>query len=104
MQMEFGKEKEESRQAFGELLGLMQQMQTQLSSFSVAKATNSPTVENSTFTPFNFTFPSNVVPAPQIASSSAHIPSEQSPFRVESKVEIKVFEGRMDVESLDTWI
>ena len=61
-------------------------------------------VEDSTFTPFNFTFPSNVVPPPQITSSSTHIPSIQSPFKVESKVRIKVFEGRMDVESLETWI
>ena len=104
MQREFQKEKEESRQAFGELLGLMQRMQTQLSALSVAKATNSPMVEDSTFTPFNFTFPSNVVPPPQLTSSSTHIPSAQSPFRVESKVEIKVFKGRMDVESLETWI
>ena len=83
----------------------MQQMQTQLSALSVAQATASPKVEDSTFTPFNFTFPSNVVPpAPHISSSSTPIPSAQSPFRVESKVEIKVFEGRMDVESLETWI
>ena len=70
----------------------------------MAKDTNSPTVEDSTFTPFNFTFPSNVVPPPQLASFSTQIPSAQSPFRVESKVEIKVFKGRMDAESLETWI
>jgi len=104
MQREFQKEKEERKQAFGELLGIMKQIQTQLLALSVAKAINSPTVEDPTFIPFNFTFPSNVIPAPQIASSSTHIPLAQSPFRVESKVEIKVFKGRMDVESLETWI
>ena len=82
----------------------MKQMQTQISSLSVAKAKTSLVVEDSTFSPFNFTFPSNVVPTPQIVSSSTHIPSAQSPFRVELKVEIKLFEGRMDVESLETWI
>ena len=79
-------------------------MHTQISSLSVAKATTSPMVEDSTFTPFNFTFSSNVVPALQIASSSTYVPSRHSPFRVKSKVEIKVFEGRMDAESLETWI
>ena len=79
-------------------------MQTQLSTLSVAKAINYTMVEDSTFTPFNFTFSSNVIPPPQLASSSTHIPSAQSPFRVELKVEIKVFEGRMDAESLETWI
>ena len=39
-----------------------------------------------------------------MASSSTHVPSIQSLFRVESKVEIKVFEGRMDTKSLETWI
>ena len=72
-------------------------MQTQISTLGVEKATNSPLVEDSTPTPFNLYFPlHNVVPAPQIASSSTHVPSAHSPFRVESKVEIKVFEGRVD--------
>ena len=70
----------------------------------MAKATTYLVVEDSTFTPFNFIFPSNVVPTPQITSSSTHIPSAQSPFRVDSKVDIKVFKGIMDEESLETWI
>ena len=72
---------------------------------TVEKDINSPLVEDSTPTPFNLYFPLHIIVlAPQMAYSSTHIPSAQSPFRVDSKVEIKVFEGRMDEEYLETWI
>ena len=75
MKMDFRKEKKESRQAFGELLVLMQQMQTQILALSMEKAITSPLVEDSTPTPFNFNFPSHNVVPPQIRSSSTQVPS-----------------------------
>jgi len=82
----------------------MQQMQTQISSLIMARPINYPLVEDSSPTPFNYNFPSHNVVPPQIGSSSTQVPTSQSPFQVESKVEIKVFEGRMDTEYLETWI
>lgn len=52
--------------------------------------------------PFNVLFPSHQ--PPPILPSSSQGPIAQNPFRVESKVDIKVFDGRMDAKSLETWI
>ena len=87
----------------GGVINLLQQMQMQLDTLSSFMAYVSTLVQQAPTTPpSNVLFPINQ--PPPILLTSSHITITQNPFWVESKVDIKVFDGRMDVESLDTWI
>eukprot|EP01018_Ginkgo_biloba_P008389 Gb_25792 [translate_table: standard] len=78
-------------------------MQMQLNTSSASMAFVSTLVQQAPTTPSsNILFPTTQ--PPPIFPTSSYIPIAQNPFWVESKVDIKVFDGRMDVESLDTWI
>ena len=93
----------ESRQMMGGMINLLQQMQMQLGTLSASMATLSSRVQQSPSTPPpHIPFPTTH--SPYILSSSSQHATVHNPFRVESKVDIKVFDGRMDVESLETWI
>ena len=93
----------ESQQMMGGMINLLQQMQMHLGTLSASMATLSSGVQQSPSTPPpHISFPTTHSPHIQPTSSQHSI--VQNPFRVELKVDIKVFDGRMDAESLETWI
>ena len=66
-------------------------------------ATLSSRVQQSPSTPPPH-IPFSTTHSPHILPTSSQHATVHRPFRVESKVDIKVFDGRMDAESLETWI
>eukprot|EP01018_Ginkgo_biloba_P017974 Gb_10801 [translate_table: standard] len=91
----------ESQQMMGGVINLLQQMQMQLNTLSASMDSVSTLLQQAPTTPpSNILFPTTQ--PPPIFPTSSQIPTAKNPFWVESKVDIKVFDGRMDVESLET--
>ena len=85
------------------MINLLQHMQMKLGTLSASMATLSSGVQESPSTPPpHISFP--ITHSPHILPTSSQHAIVHNPFRVELKVDIKVFDGRMDAESLETWI